>query len=283
MSVFVHGSTCITIAISVNIMHIAILNVGKQKRHFSTSKLTKSLPCNHKRKTYVSTPKLTKSLSCNHKRKTYVSTSKLTKSLSCNHKRKMYVSTSKLTKTLSWNDKHKTYVSTSNVINCLTLPKATAWLSRAGQADTSMTSRTKDSTQTPKKSTIFSGQYLRNHWTLDIGVLDYIGIVWPKEHSPEVWSVPPVTPYIYNEAFEVHVYLNAHRCDYHQFRLLNNDLEQFSWQYLILCYPLKVWIVQVTALCILTPCRLISTFHTNMLARAPILKMGAIRPSEMAM
>ena len=29
----------------------------------------------------------------------------------------------------------------------------------------------------------FSGQYLRNHWTLDIGVLGYIGIVWPKEHS----------------------------------------------------------------------------------------------------
>ena len=42
----------------------------------------------------------------------------------------------------------------------------------------------------------FSGQYLRNHWTLDIGVLGYIGIVWPKEHSPEVWSVPPVTPSI---------------------------------------------------------------------------------------
>ena len=39
----------------------------------------------------------------------------------------------------------------------------------------------------------FSGQY---HWTLDIGVLGYIGIVWPKEHSPEVWSVPPVTPCI---------------------------------------------------------------------------------------
>ena len=43
----------------------------------------------------------------------------------------------------------------------------------------------------------FSGQYLRNYWTLDIGVLGYIGIVWPKEHPPEVWSVPPVTPCIY--------------------------------------------------------------------------------------
>jgi len=32
---------------------------------------------------------------------------------------------------------------------------------------------------------------------LDIGVLGYIGIVQHKEHSPEVWSVPPVTPCIY--------------------------------------------------------------------------------------
>ena len=43
----------------------------------------------------------------------------------------------------------------------------------------------------------FSGQYLLNHWTLGIGVLGYIGIVWPKEHSPEVWSVPPVKPCIW--------------------------------------------------------------------------------------
>jgi len=35
---------------------------------------------------------------------------------------------------------------------------------------------------------------------LDIGVLGYIGIVWPKEHSSEVWSVPPVTPCIYINA-----------------------------------------------------------------------------------
>ena len=60
--------------------------------------------------------------------------------------------------------------------------------------------------QTTKKSTVFSGQYLRNHSTLDIGVLGYIGIVLPKEHSPEVWSVPPVTPCIYiyrNVQFQV--------------------------------------------------------------------------------
>ena len=52
------------------------------------------------------------------------------------------------------------------------------------------------------KVSYFSGQYLRNHWTLDIGVLGYIGIVWPKEHSPEVWSVPPVTPCIYSHLKE---------------------------------------------------------------------------------
>ena len=59
-----------------------------------------------------------------------------------------------------------------------------------------MTSRTDCSTQTPTTSTLFSGQYLRNHWTLDIGVLGYIGIVRPKEHSPEVRSFPPGTPCI---------------------------------------------------------------------------------------
>ena len=60
-----------------------------------------------------------------------------------------------------------------------------------------MTSRTEYCTQTPKKSTLFSGEYLHNHWTLDIGVLGYIGIVRPKEHSPEVRSFPPGTPCIY--------------------------------------------------------------------------------------
>ena len=44
----------------------------------------------------------------------------------------------------------------------------------------------------------FSGHYLRNRSTLDIGVLGYIGIVQHKEHSPEVWSIPPGTPCIVN-------------------------------------------------------------------------------------
>jgi len=42
-------------------------------------------------------------------------------------------------------------------------------------------------------STLFSGHYLRNCSTFDIGVLGYIGIVQHKEHSPEVWFIPPVT------------------------------------------------------------------------------------------
>jgi len=65
-----------------------------------------------------------------------------------------------------------------------------------------ITSRTEYSMQTPKKSTLFSGQYLRNHWNLDIGVLGYIGIVWPKEHSPGVRSFPPGTPCIYRVSQE---------------------------------------------------------------------------------
>ena len=44
----------------------------------------------------------------------------------------------------------------------------------------------------------FSGHYLRNRSTLDIGVLGYIGIVQHKEHSPEVLSIPPGTPVYVN-------------------------------------------------------------------------------------
>ena len=46
-------------------------------------------------------------------------------------------------------------------------------------------------------STLFDGHYLRNHSTLDIGVLGYIGIVQHKEHSPEVLSIPPGTPCVF--------------------------------------------------------------------------------------
>ena len=59
-----------------------------------------------------------------------------------------------------------------------------------------VTSWTGYSKQTPKTSTLFSGQYLRNHWTLDIVVLGSIDIVWPKQHSPVFRSFPPGTPCI---------------------------------------------------------------------------------------
>ena len=49
---------------------------------------------------------------------------------------------------------------------------------------------------TDVKVSNFSGRYLRNRSTLDIGVLGYIGIVQLKEHSPEVLSIPPGTPCI---------------------------------------------------------------------------------------
>jgi len=49
---------------------------------------------------------------------------------------------------------------------------------------------------TAVKVSNFPGHYLRNHSTLDIGVLGYIGIVYHKEHSPEVFHIPPGTPCI---------------------------------------------------------------------------------------
>ena len=52
----------------------------------------------------------------------------------------------------------------------------------------------------------FSGHYLLNHSTLDIGVLGYIGIVQHKEHSPEVLSIHPGTPCIYVYIY-VYIYI----------------------------------------------------------------------------
>ena len=49
---------------------------------------------------------------------------------------------------------------------------------------------------TAVKFSNFSGHYLRNRSTLDIGVLGYNGTVQHKEYSPEVLSIPPVTPCI---------------------------------------------------------------------------------------
>jgi len=49
---------------------------------------------------------------------------------------------------------------------------------------------------TAVKVSNFSGHYLHNRSTLDIGVLGYIGIVQHKEHCPEILSIPPGTPCI---------------------------------------------------------------------------------------
>jgi hypothetical protein len=46
---------------------------------------------------------------------------------------------------------------------------------------------------TAVKVSNFSGHYIRKRSTLDIGVLGYIGILYHKEHPPEVWHIPPVT------------------------------------------------------------------------------------------
>jgi len=50
---------------------------------------------------------------------------------------------------------------------------------------------------TAVKVSNFSGHYLRNRSTLDIGVWGCIGIVQHKEHSPEVFHIPSGTPCIY--------------------------------------------------------------------------------------
>jgi len=44
---------------------------------------------------------------------------------------------------------------------------------------------------------------------LDIGVLGYIGIVQHKEHSPEVFHIPPGTPCIHMHAY-THTHTHTH-------------------------------------------------------------------------
>ena len=63
---------------------------------------------------------------------------------------------------------------------------------------------------TAVKVSKFSGHYLRNRSTLDIGVLGYIGIVQHKEHSPEVLSIPPGTSCIWEENIKLGVKYRRH-------------------------------------------------------------------------
>jgi len=62
---------------------------------------------------------------------------------------------------------------------------------------------------TAVKVSNFSGHYLRNRSTMDIGVLGYIGIVQHKEHSPEVLSIHPGTSCICEEKVESFKYLGS--------------------------------------------------------------------------
>ena len=54
---------------------------------------------------------------------------------------------------------------------------------------------------TAVKVSNFTGHYLPNRSTLDIGVLGFFGIVSYKEHPPEVLSLPTVTPCILSTQF----------------------------------------------------------------------------------
>ena len=60
---------------------------------------------------------------------------------------------------------------------------------------------------TAVKVSNFSGHYLRNRSTVDIGVLGYIGIFEHKEHFPEVLFLPPGTPCIYIYIYKTALYV----------------------------------------------------------------------------
>ena len=77
---------------------------------------------------------------------------------------------------------------------------------------------------------LFSDHYLRNRSTLDIGVLSYIGIVWPKERSPEVWHIPPGTPCIKSILWKVvkHLsYIEEARCL--KVNMITTHLQDIVW------------------------------------------------------
>jgi hypothetical protein len=103
-----------------------------------------------------------------------------------------------------------------------------------------MTSRTEYNTEKPKKSTLFSGQYLRNHWTLDIGVLGYIGIVWTKEHSPEFRSFPPGTPCLYTTIFRE--LISSALCRYW--------FEVYGCTFVMFLYSMRPYVIIVCCLCV---------------------------------
>ena len=80
---------------------------------------------------------------------------------------------------------------------------------------------------TDVKVSNFSGHYLRNRSTLDIGVLGYIGIAQHKEHSPEVLSIPPGTPCIYR-----HIKFTVN-CNDSKFNIEFNIICAICWIYFL--------------------------------------------------
>ena len=74
-----------------------------------------------------------------------------------------------------------------------------------------MASRMAYSMWTPQKPTLFDGHYLRNCSTLDIGVLNFMGIVQHKEHSPKILAIPPGTPCMWLIFHEFSFYISAQK------------------------------------------------------------------------
>jgi len=70
-----------------------------------------------------------------------------------------------------------------------------------------------------KKTTPFSGHYLRNRSTLGLGVLSFVGIVWHKEHPPEFWHIPPGTRYIYIRTANFQLELKINRSYMHMAKI----------------------------------------------------------------
>ena len=83
---------------------------------------------------------------------------------------------------------------------------------------------------TTVKVSHFSGHYLRNRSTLNTGVLGYIGIVQHKEHSPEVLSIPPGTPCIYQVHTHTHTFIWTIKRNKRQPLLSSSDATQFIWR-----------------------------------------------------
>ena len=68
------------------------------------------------------------------------------------------------------------------------------------------------------KDSNFSGQYLHNHWTLDIGVFGYIGTVWPKEHT-----LPKLGPFLRGHIY-IYIYIARKSKDFYA------ELDHETWR-----------------------------------------------------